>query len=222
MYNVDTIRKLLTNKLINEQFVTDKSGVKTIELIGCSFKADEPAIFGEPNQDYVERELEWYESKSLYVKDIPGKTPLIWEQISDVHGRINSNYGYLIYSEANGNQYERVLEALRADQNTRRAVMIYQRPSMHDDFNSEGMSDFICTNAVQYLVREGKLVAIVQMRSNDAYFGYRNDYAWQRHVQTKLANELGLEVGNLVWNAGSLHLYERHFKLVEKTWGPNS
>lgn len=219
MYKVEDIRKILSGKLVNEQFVTDKSGVKTIELIGHSFLADEPAIFGKPNNDYIERELEWYESKSLYVKDIPGKTPPIWEQISNVHGLINSNYGYLIYSEANGNQYKRVLEALRADQNTRRAVMIYQRPSMHDDFNSEGMSDFICTNAVQYLVRSGKLVAIVQMRSNDAYFGYRNDYAWQRHVQAKLADELGLEIGNLVWNAGSLHLYERHFKLINPTWG---
>jgi len=219
MYNVETIRKILTGKLVGKRFVTDKSGVKTIELVGYSFLADEPAIFGKPNNDYIERELEWYESKSLYVNDIPGKTPPIWEQISNVHGIINSNYGYLIYSEANGNQYKRVLEALRADQNTRRAVMIYQRPSMHDDYNSEGMSDFICTNAVQYLVRSGKLVAIVQMRSNDAYFGYRNDYAWQRHVQTKLANELGLEVGNLVWNAGSLHLYERHFKFVKPTWG---
>ncbi len=219
MYNVETIRKILTGKLVGKRFVTDKSGVKTIELVGYSFLADEPAIFGKPNNDYIERELEWYESKSLYVNDIPGKTPPIWEQISNVHGIINSNYGYLIYSEANGNQYKRVLEALRADQNTRRAVMIYQRPSMHDDYNSEGMSDFICTNAVQYLVREGKLVAIVQMRSNDAYFGYRNDYAWQRHVQNKLANELGLEVGNLVWNAGSLHLYERHFNLVNPSWG---
>ncbi len=219
MYNVETIRKILTGKLVGKRFVTDKSGVKTIELVGYSFLADEPAIFGEPNNEYIERELEWYESKSLYVKDIPGKTPLIWEQISNVHGIINSNYGYLIYSEANGNQYKRVLEALKADQNTRRAVMVYQRPSIHDDYNSEGMSDFICTNAVQYLVRSGKLVAIVQMRSNDAYFGYRNDYAWQRHVQTKLANELGLEVGNLVWNAGSLHLYERHFKFVKPTWG---
>jgi thymidylate synthase len=218
MYNVATIRKIMTAKLGDKRFVTDKSGVKTIELVGYSFLADEPAIFGKPNNDYIERELEWYESKSLYVNDIPGKTPPIWEQISNVHGIINSNYGYLIYSEANGNQYERVLEALRADQNTRRAVMIYQRPSMHDDYNSEGMSDFICTNAVQYLVREGKLVAIVQMRSNDAYFGYRNDYAWQRHVQTKLANELGLEAGNLVWNAGSLHLYERHFNLVTPSW----
>ena len=219
MHNVETIRKLFENKLINKNFVEDKSGVKLLELIGYSFNANEPAIFGTPNEDYIKRELEWYESQSLKVDDIPGKTPAIWEQISDIRGEINSNYGYLIYHEDNGNQYQCVRSALRSDPNTRRAVMIYQRPSMHNDFNRDGMSDFICTNAVQYLVRDGKLNAIVQMRSNDAYFGYRNDYAWQRHVQTRLAGDLGLQIGDLIWNAASLHLYERHFKLLNPTWG---
>lgn len=219
MHNVETIRKLFENKLISKNFVEDKSGVKLLELIGYSFKANEPSIFGEPNDDYIKRELEWYESQSLKVDDIPGKTPAIWEQISDARGEINSNYGYLIYHRDNGSQYQCARSALRSDPNTRRAVMIYQRPSMHNDFNRDGMSDFICTNAVQYLVRDGKLNAIVQMRSNDAYFGYRNDYAWQRHVQTRLAGDLGLQVGDLIWNAASLHLYERHFKLVKPTWG---
>ena len=53
------------------------------------------------------------------------------------------------------------------------------------------------------------------MRSNDAIFGFKNDYAWQYHVQTKLAQELGLVRGTIHWNAGSLHVYERHFYLVD-------
>jgi hypothetical protein len=32
----------------------DKTGVKCIELIGASFLASEPAIFGEPNKEYIE------------------------------------------------------------------------------------------------------------------------------------------------------------------------
>ena len=32
---------------------TDKTGVKCIELIGASFQANEPAIFGEPNQNIL-------------------------------------------------------------------------------------------------------------------------------------------------------------------------
>ncbi len=218
MHNVESIRKLLTSKLIHKRFVRDKSGANLVELVGCSFKADEPAIFGTPDEDYINREIEWYETQSLKPADMLGKTPAIWEQISSDKGEINSNYGYLIYSKENGKQYWRVRDLLKNDPNTRRASMIYQRPTMHEDFDRDGMSDFICTNAVQYFIRDDKLHAVVQMRSNDAYFGYRNDYAWQRYVQTNLANDVGVEAGDLIWNAASLHLYERHFKLVKTSW----
>lgn len=216
MYTVEDIRVNLARELTTNTYTIDKSGVKTIELIGSSFVATEPSIFGEVNEDYVQRELEWYKSKSLYVKDIPGKTPLIWEQVADVSGKINSNYGFLIWDWPNYHQYANVLEELKKNPCSRRAVMIYTRPSMHYDYSRDGMSDFICTNAVNYYIRDGSLFAVVQMRSNDAVFGYKNDYAWQKYVLDKLAGELDVVPGVIIWQAASLHIYERHFHFVEE------
>ena len=62
--NVEIIRDILIRKLADGKFVKDKSGVKMIEIIGANFLADAPAIFGEPNQEYIQRELEWYKSMS--------------------------------------------------------------------------------------------------------------------------------------------------------------
>jgi thymidylate synthase len=211
---VQNIRQYFQDALKNKEFIIDKTGVKTIELIGASFIADEETIFGPVNYDYVSRELEWYQSMSLNVKDIPGKTPFIWEQVADRAGYINSNYGWCIWHAENGSQYEHVREELKVNPNSRRAVMIYTRPEMWYQYNFDGRSDFMCTNAVQYLIRDGALHAVVQMRSNDVVFGYRNDYAWQVHVLEKLAEELGAPVGDIYWNVGSLHVYERHFDLV--------
>lgn len=192
-----------------------------LELVGHSFIADEPGLFGAPNEKYIQRELEWYELQSLNVRDIPGGTPVIWDQISDPDGFINSNYGYLLMSDENGDQFANVFLALSRDPKTRRATAIYTRPSMHDDWNRNGMQDFVCTNAVQYLIRDGELVVVVQMRSNDIVFGYRNDWAWQRHVQLMLVESLGLvginvKPGRIIWNAASLHMYPRHFGLIDK------
>lgn len=214
MKNLYDIRTELAHKLKNRDFVIDKSGVKTIELISESFIANNP-IFREPNRDYINREIEWYKSQSLYVKDIPGKTPVIWEQVSSEDGKINSNYGYLIYSDENGNQYENVKSELISNPYSRRAIMIYNRPSMHTEYNTNGMSDFICTNSVQYLVRDNKLHAVVNMRSNDVVFGYLNDQAWQKYVLDNLSTELNIKPGYLYWNAGSLHVYEKDFYLVD-------
>jgi thymidylate synthase len=93
---------------------------------------------------------------------------------------------------------------------------------MHVDYNKNGMSDFMCTNVVQYYIRKGKLHASVYMRSNDAIFGYKNDWAWQRYVQQEVLQGINgkcntvYDLGDLYWNVSSLHVYERHFKLVEE------
>jgi thymidylate synthase len=188
MYNiVEDIRNEFAYKLKDKDFVTDKSGVKTLEIINASFVADEPSIFGTPSADYIKRELEWYESQSLNVDDIPGKTPQIWLDVSSDNGQINSNYGYLAFGENNYSQYEKVANELRLNPNSRRAVMIYN-----------------------------KLHSVVQMRSNDVIFGYNNDWAWQKYVQLKLAEELSVEPGDIQWSVGSLHIYERHFDLVQE------
>ena len=211
---VKDIRKTFVEKFNHNVFVTDKTGVKTIEIVGASFLADEVAIFGTPDQNYIDREIQWYESQSCNVNDLV-PTPKIWQEISDKDGMIHSNYGYLIFSAENKHQYKRCREHLSLDQNTRRAVMIYTRPTIHTEYNLNGMSDFICTNAVQYLIRDNALHAIVQMRSNDVVFGYRNDSAWQEYVLNKLANDLGIPPGGITWQVGSLHVYERHFKFIE-------
>jgi len=220
LLQVKDIREYFRGEHAAKRYVTDKTGVKTLELVGASFIADEPAVFGVVNHDYVERECQWYDSMSLSVSDIPGGAPKIWQQVASSKGEINSNYGWMIYSEQNHKQYWSTLLELLAHPNSRRAVMIYTRPTMHTDYCRDGMSDFCCTNAVQYLIRDSKLHVVVQMRSNDLIFGYKNDRAWQVEVQSRLLKDLNLKgenaytAGDIIWNVGSLHVYERHFDLI--------
>jgi thymidylate synthase len=213
--NVSDIREYFKNELHNENFVTDKTGCKMIEMVGASFVADEPSIFGTVNQDYVNREIQWYESRSLNVNDIPPPVPQIWKQVATPDGRINSNYGFLIWSEENGSQFLNCLRTLQKDPESRRAIMIYTRPSIQTEYNTDGMSDFICTNTVQYVVRDNHVHSIVNMRSNDVVYGFKNDRAWQRHVLFFLSDALRIPMGNIYWQVGSLHVYEKHFNLVK-------
>ena len=194
----------------------------TIEIQNAMFKVDAPFIFGKPNEAYIEAELEWYKSQSLNVNDIElyyGMVPKIWEEVSDKDGFINSNYGWAVYSNANGFQYQKVLRTLWDNPESRQAVMIYTRPTMHYDATYGGMRDFMCTNTVQYFINNNYLECQVNMRSNDAIFGYMNDVAWQRQVLLELAEDLShahcnIKPGCITWVAGSLHVYERHYHLI--------
>ena len=198
----------------------DKTGVKCLELIGASFLADEPAIFGTPNVEYIQAEIAWYLSQSLNIEDIYGKhsgkePPAAWKYAASDRGYIHSNYGYLVGHEENGSQYSHCLAELRQNPDSRRAVMIYQRPSIWSEYHIDGCNDFICTNSVAYYIRKGKLHCSVSMRSNDVVYGYKNDYAWQQYLMFNMADELKVEVGNMIWQVQNLHVYEKHFDLIK-------
>ena len=233
---VSDIRNYFIDELKNENFTIDKTGQKTIEVIGASFLADEPSIFGTPNQEYVDKEILWYITQSNNINDIYGddrEPPQAWKYSANKYGEINSNYGKLIYSDKYYQQYGMAVDELTQNPDSRRASMIYQRPSIWMEYDENGKNDFICTNAVTYYIRNGKLDAVVQMRSNDVVFGYKNDYAWQLHVlkimsedinaSRKSGRDIGIcdldaediSIGTITWQVQNLHVYERHFDLVK-------
>jgi len=212
--NVLDIRNEFASKFLNKDFVTDKSGVKTVEIIGAHFIVDEESIFGEINHEYVKDEIDWYFSESLNVNDL-NNTPKIWKQVADKDGFINSNYGWCINHPDNFDQYQNCYNELVRNPDSRRAIMIYTRPSMQYDFCKNGRSDFMCTNTVQYFIRDNKLVTYVSMRSNDGWAGFRNDYQWQLYIAKGMTDRLNIELGEIIWNVGSLHIYEKQFYLID-------
>ena len=223
----EQIRNLFKSKLSDEKFSIDKTGQKTIEVIGASFLADEPSIFGTPSDDYINHEILWYQSHSCNINDIYSgerEPPKAWQLSANKYGEINSNYGCLINSDKYYGQYGMALDELLYNKDSRRASMIYQRPSIWVEYQEDGKNDFICTNAVTYYIRDDELHAVVQMRSNDVVFGYKNDYAWQLHVLEELVNDYNscktdtyeeIKPGDIIWQVQNLHVYERHFHLVK-------
>jgi thymidylate synthase len=216
MFSVNDIR----NKFIQKYLEKDFAENDTLELLNVSFLADEDSIFGSVNKDYIDRELAWYISMSRNVNDIPGNVPKIWQDVSDRNGKINSNYGWCIWSEENGSQYDFCLSSLLNDKSTRQACMIYNRPEMQIDAFDNGMRDFMCTYAVQCFIRNDRLYYHVLMRSNDCWAGYRNDLAWHKHVYNNLFVDLKekyaeLKRQDIYWNAMSLHVYPRQYWMVD-------
>ena len=139
--NTKDIAELFVNELEAERFTVDKTGAKTIEIIGASFIADKPAIFGKPNEEYIDAEIEWYESMSTNVgalEDIYGKTPSAWEYSANEFGEINSNYGKLIFCPKYYNQFRNAVDELMFNPDSRRACMVYNRPSIWIEYDEDG------------------------------------------------------------------------------------
>ncbi|MDO8640082.1 MAG: thymidylate synthase [Nitrosarchaeum sp.] len=225
---IQNVLRPFIDKINVGDFVTDKTGVKTVEILALRMELD-------PNQKmlnfydvrkspekYITKEIEWYDSQDLSVKNI-GQHAKLWLNVctKDEMQLVNSNYGYLVYSERNFCQYKNVLQELMKNPFSRRALMIYNRPSMHYDYNMNGMSDFVCTLGQQFVIRNNKLISIVEMRSSDMMYGFFSDFPWFATIQERIMNDLkttypDISMGQLIWISNSGHLYEQHFETVKK------
>ena len=159
------------------------------------------------NWKYFAGELAWYMSKDRDV-DYIGQFSGMWSTLTNPDSNeINSNYGSLLF----GDQLKWVVESLKSDKNTRQAIAFLNQPK----FQFKGNKDFVCTMYLNFFIRDNKLNMKVQMRSNDVVYGYKNDYAWQQHVLEELAYDLHIEAGKMIWQVQNLHVYEKHFDLIQ-------
>lgn len=214
----------LYNKLLNKEFVIDKSGVKMVEIIAPRIVLnlnDDGFIDFESRKSprkYIELENNWYLSKSLSINVVSNIE--IWKKVCDKNEEINSNYGYLVYGRGNFNQFDNCLEKLMSHKESRQAIIIYNRPSMHYEWNSFGESDFTCTLSQQFFIRNDKLECVTSMRSNDAIFGTFNDIPWFTFVAHDMYQKLletypDIKLGEHIFIPNSFHCYEKHFDLLK-------
>jgi thymidylate synthase len=156
--------------------------------------------------------MEWYLNGTLDSEGIK-KHSSFWGKIESPFGKLNSNYGFIVFKETlNGmSQYDWCLKCFRDDIESRQAVINYNQPKHKYD----GNKDFVCTLNQTFRVKEGKLNSRVFMRSTDLIFGFSYDIYWFGYLLRKLAEDLKLEVGSLFFYTSSMHIYERHFKILD-------
>ena len=127
--NNEVIREEVEYPLVQKYLTGDKTG-NTWELINVNLMLDpyQPYlnIFNRPfKKDYLEKEHKWYMSQDLSIKGWMDDIK-IWNFCASKDDKqlINSNYGWCVFSEENGSQYENCLQKIKDDPNTREALMI--------------------------------------------------------------------------------------------------
>ena len=214
---------VLKQKLLNKEFVDE-----LVELTDVSFTIPHEIKYADvPSKktdiSYCEEELVWYlEGTPNINTNKRVASTKIWQQISADDGSVNSNYGFRIFANTTGRQFDNCINNLIQNKFSKQAVMIYTFPEIHT-YKNDGIhakSDMICTIYVQLLIRNNKLEYYVYMRSNDAFYGFQNDYPWHRYIHKLAWLKLhrlysNLIIGDIHWHATSFHVYPRHFKFLE-------
>lgn len=165
---------------------------------------------------YCYGEALWYLSGSNRL-DFISKYSKFWNKISDDGIVCNSAYGKYIFVDKyyDGkdfiSQWEYVKRALHKDTMSRQAL-IHIKP-----IQILPTKDMVCTIILQFMIRDGKLDLIVNMRSNDFVKGLTYDVFQFTLLQELMAAELGsIKLGRYVHIANNLHLYESDVDMVTK------
>jgi len=132
-------------------------------------------------------------------------------QFSDDGATFNGAYGTPVRS-----QWPRIINVLQCDPSSRQAVLQIYRPP------TGPTKDVPCTLSIQFLIRNRRLHAIVNMRSSDIWLGLPYDAFTFSMLLNILAAQLGhLDIGSLSFNLGSSHLYDVNYAAatnVIKSW----
>lgn len=180
----------------------------TITDLYCEYVSLET---GGTNLTYLAAELLWYWSARNDL-DFISKFSNIWAKVSDDGVTANSAYGYILQKKHNFNQIETIIDLLKADPYSRRAVLNINVPNE----NVKDTKDEMCTICLNYQIRNGKLHCTCVMRSNDANFGLRNDLGYFIYLQKYIAKRLGVPAGTYTHFAMSIHFYDRDFDFIKK------
>ena len=165
---------------------------------------------GKTDLTYLAAELLWYWSARNDVKFIDNFAKM-WAKVSDDGKTANSAYGYILQKKHGFNQIETIINLLRKDPYSRRAVININVPN---ELVYE-TKDEPCTICLDYQIREGKLHCTCVMRSNDMNFGLRNDLGFFISLQKYIAKELNVPIGNYNHFAMSIHVYDRDIKFAK-------
>lgn len=201
-------------------------------LYSVDWIADRPSMIGQRNEDWVRRELDWFWSGSDLLSDMEGPVPQAFAECAGHDGRVNSAYGHILFGEKHAANleskpytlFERVAQSFMVEGlGTRHAVAIISDREIHDLAKYNGRNDFICTNALNFMIdADNRLHIIAQMRSMDAVWGYRADYSmWDALMDYTIGYLepvfINLQRGNITFQVANLHVYPRHFQLLEET-----
>lgn len=136
-----------------------------------------------------------------------------WNEWKLPDGTIGKAYGYQMTKPTLGynSQMEYVIETLKKDKNSRRCITEIWVPEELKD-----MSLTPCVHHTQWSVVGNELVLHVSQRSCDFALGLVSNVFQYSVLQKLVAEELDLEVGELIWTIHNVHIYDRHLDTLKE------
>lgn len=211
--------ELLAEVLTSGARKSDRTGTGTLSVFGRQLRYDLSKGFPRITTKFVamkavKGELLWFLRGDTNVRWLQERGITIWDEWADAAGELGPVYGHQwrSWQGADGATYDQIAQLvadLRANPDSRRMIV--------SAWNVGALQDMAlapCHAFFQCYVAEGKLSLQIYQRSADLFLGVPFNIASYALLVHMLAQQTGLQPGELVWTGGDCHIYLNHLEQV--------
>lgn len=203
----------------------DRTGVGTIGQFGTQMRFDlsggKIPLLTTKKVHFkgIVHELLWMISGSTNIKYLKDNGITIWDEWADENGELGPVYGkqwrdwedYECYRNdwctQNFDQLQKVIDDIKSNPYSRRHIV--------SSWNVAELNDMAlppCHLMYQFCVYDGKLSCHFLMRSTDICLGLPYNLAFYALLTNLVAQQTGLEPGELVYTGVDVHVYKNHIE----------
>ena len=211
--------ELLAEVLTSGARKSDRTGTGTLSVFGRQLRYDLSKGFPRITTKFVamkavKGELLWFLRGDTNVRWLQERGITIWDEWADAAGELGPVYGHQwrSWQGADGANYDQIAQLvadLRANPDSRRMIV--------SAWNVGALQDMAlapCHAFFQCYVADGKLSLQIYQRSADLFLGVPFNIASYALLVHMLAQQTGLQPGELVWTGGDCHIYLNHLEQV--------
>ncbi|MCL3778041.1 thymidylate synthase [Actinomyces sp. 186855] len=213
--------ELLAEVLLHGAAKGDRTGTGTRSLFARQLRYDLSRGFPRVTTKFVamravKGELLWFLQGATNVRWLQERGITIWDEWADDDGELGPVYGsqwrsWPARDDGAIDQVTALVETLRRDPDSRRMLVSAWNVSELDR-----MALAPCHAFFQCYVADGRLSLQVYQRSADLFLGVPFNIASYALLTHMLAQQAGLEPGELVWTGGDCHIYDNHVEQVRE------
>lgn len=211
--------ELLAEVLTSGARKSDRTGTGTLSVFGRQLRYNLSKGFPRITTKFVamkavKGELLWFLRGDTNVRWLQERGITIWDEWADAAGELGPVYGHQwrSWQGADGTTYDQIAQLvadLRANPDSRRMIV--------SAWNVGALQDMAlapCHAFFQCYVADGKLSLQIYQRSADLFLGVPFNIASYALLVHMLAQQTGLQPGELVWTGGDCHIYLNHLEQV--------
>ena len=213
----DQYERLLEDVLFHGEPRQDRTGVGTRAVFGRQLRYDLSEGFPRITTKYVpmkpiKAELLWFLRGEDNISWLQEQDVHIWDDWADTDGYVGPLYGVQWRNWGSAHdQVKKLIQGLRKDPHSRRhLVSAWNVGELGKMALAPCHAFFQC-----YVSNDGRLSLQVYQRSADLFLGVAFNIASYALLTHMLAQQTGLDVGELIWTGGDCHIYDNHVSAVK-------